>query len=161
MTVKPDGIDNEIDIGDETPLFTKRANTAAFKLYNLRILPIFIVCGIVIAIMILGGYWYVGLVIGVLMLAGLIVLFVPPNVPKLSYFITSQRIGMANKSFVGYYSYNDVRKVIIRRFSKTITLKGNGGLPLKIDIYLSAEDFDWFISEIVPQLSQAEIKGKK
>lgn len=161
MTIKLDGMDNEIDIGNETPLLVKHASNSAFKLYSLRYLPIILICGgFLITIMILGGYWYIGLIVGALILIAILGLFIPNNIPKLSYFITSQRIGMASKVFVSYRSFDDVQKVIVRRFSRTITVKGNNGLPLKMDIYLSKADFDWFISEIVPQLSQARIKGK-
>ena len=163
MFIKPEGLYVDINIGDEELLLSKRANKNAFRLYCLRYL-VFVIIGMAVISLLMwyAGHWYIGVAVSALFLAVVLYLFVAPNIPHLSYFITTGRIGMATKVVYAWYDYAEVKKVKIRKFAKTVTLYRSGvGTPPKIDLYLSKEDFDWFVSEIIPKLKYATVKGKR
>ncbi|MCH5161264.1 MAG: hypothetical protein J1G04_04455 [Clostridiales bacterium] len=160
MIIKPEGLNVDIDIGGEELLLSKHANKKAFKLYNLRYLA-FVIVGTAIITMLMwfAGRWYIGVAVSAVFLGIIIYLFVAPHLPKLSYFITTGRIGMAAKTVYAWYDYAEVKKVKVRNFAKTVTLyRGNATAPLKIDLYLSKEDFVWFVSNIIPKLTYAAVK---
>lgn len=160
MTVKPAGLEYEIEVGDDTPLFTKRADLAAFKRNNVRLIPfIAIAAAVFMTILSLDGYWWIGLMFVGLLAVFAVYLFVFTK-PKLSYFVTSNKVGLADRASWGYYEYRDVRRVVLRPFARTITLRGPGSQPVRIDLYLSQEDYDWFVADIVPQFPNAVVKGK-
>ena len=158
MTVRPAGLDYEIEVGDDTPLFTKRADVTSFRRHILCIVPLIVIAAAaMMTVLALDGYWWMGLII-VGMLAILSVYLFVFTKPKLSYFVTLNKIGIADRASWGYYEYFEVRRVVCRPFSRMVTLRGPGGQPVRIDMYLSKEDYDWFVAEIVPKLANATVK---